>query len=326
MKKTFLGLFSFLGITFAFSKYNTQKPLKRFKIKSPYVLREFQDESRNIVNQTISQYIPIINQKIAEIREGQTFSGEISINKVNGKELIKGEITIPTLNQPVIPTEQPTKLIDQPIKPTEQPVMPTELPTMPTEQPVMPTEKPVMPTELPTMPTEQPTMPTGQLPAEYIPSEGWHENWNIIPKNFWINSKCLPGNDFIFLAINDKYISVNSDGIVKENLKKNDISNLFSVEFIGENMVYLRSYLAGYLTINEDKTLSASSRSKSSESQFSVFQTNGDCELDDPNYILLRSSSGKYLSIINGEVKIEDDVSENALFKGIYWNENNSLC
>jgi len=164
-----------------------------------------------------------------------------------------------------------------------------------------------------------------KLPFEYVPKKGWWHGWNVIPKSFWVNSKFKPGNEFIILRINP-IISASPEGKVSISSKENDLSTLFSIEFVGQNIIQIRSYYGGYLSIDSKGIVTANSRTSNADSQFTVLQTNKNCQLDDANYIFLRSSSGKYLTIRDGKISGENDVSNESLFRGSSWNENDSLC
>lgn len=166
-----------------------------------------------------------------------------------------------------------------------------------------------------------------KLKSNYIPSEGWWQGWNIIPKSFWIGSDFKAGNEFITLT-NRRNVSISAtpEGNITTTRKKNEISNLFLVEFIGQNTVNLRSYFGGYLSIAENGSVNSKSRIASPDTQFSILKTNRKCESDDPNYLFLRSNNGRFLTIKNSKVSGEQSVSNQALFKGVFWDENKSKC
>ncbi len=267
--------------------------------------------------------------------------------------------TMPTLPPEEVPTVPPEEVPTVPPEevPTVPPgTMPTVPPgTIPTVPPGMcPTVPPgtiptVPPGTIPTVPPGMmPNIPPGmipivpdetskyfinpqgkrigkKLPLDYVPKKGWWKGWNKIPKSFWVNLDFTPGNEFIVL--NSQLGSIATDvigNVITSN--KNDISNLFIVEFVGENIVHLRSYYGGYLSIGNDGKVNASSRKSSSDTQFFVLQTNKLCKADDANYIFLRASNGKFLNINNGIISGENISSEKALFKGLFWKETDSKC
>ena len=166
-----------------------------------------------------------------------------------------------------------------------------------------------------------------KLPLQYVPTEGWWEGWNTIPKSFWVGDDFKAGNQFITLTNTiNLSVSASPEGKIRISIQRDDISTLFLVEFIGQNVVNLRSYFGGYLSIGEDGNVNARSRTANADTQFTVLKTNRKCELDDANYLFLRSNSGRFLTIRGINVTGEQAVSNQALFKGVFWDESKSKC
>ena len=87
------------------------------------------------------------------------------------------------------------------------------------------------------------------------------------------------------------------------------------------------SYYGGYLTVKEDGTVDAITRTICDDNFIHIVYSTNNCKVDEINYIALRAINGKYLSILENEAASVDKIaSSTELFKGYLYDEKNSNC
>lgn len=174
-----------------------------------------------------------------------------------------------------------------------------------------------------------------QVPPEIVPPKiikcgllsicCW-EGYNLLPKSFWLNEDLEEGKDFITIGNDGKYLSSNDEGkiTISSSIGK---SELFRVTQVATGIVHIMSYYGGYLTINEDGTVDAKSRTICDENFIKILYSKNNCKSDEINYIALRAINGKYLTILEDEAASVDKIKATTeLFKGHLFDEKSSNC
>ena len=152
------------------------------------------------------------------------------------------------------------------------------------------------------------------------------EGLNLLPKSFWLNKDLETGRDYITIGNDGKYLSSDEEGKITIKTTVGE-SELFRVTKVATGIVHIMSYFGGYLTIKEDGTVDAITRTICDDNFIHIIYSKNNCSKDDINYIALRAINGNYLSIRDNECVSVDKLSaKSELFKGHMFDEKNSKC
>jgi len=152
------------------------------------------------------------------------------------------------------------------------------------------------------------------------------EGLNLLPESFWLNKDLETGRDFIAIGNNGKYLSADEEGkiTIKENVGE---SELFRITKVATGIVHIMSYYGGYLTIKEDGSVDAITRTICDDNFIHIIYSKNNCNGDEINYIALRAINGKYLTILENEAASVDKIAATTeIFKGYLFDEKNSKC
>jgi hypothetical protein len=152
------------------------------------------------------------------------------------------------------------------------------------------------------------------------------EGLNLLPESFWLNKDLEKGRDYIAIGNEGKYLS--SDDLGKITIK-NSVGNseLFRVIKVATGIVHIMSYYGGYLTIKEDGSVDAITRTICDDNFIHIIYSKNNCKGDEINYIALRAINGQYLTILENEAASVDKIaSSTEIFKGYLFDEKTSKC
>ena len=152
------------------------------------------------------------------------------------------------------------------------------------------------------------------------------EGLNLLPQSFWLNKDLETGRDFITIGNDGKYLSADEEGKISIKTTAGE-SELFRVTKVATGIVHIMSYYGGYLTIKEDGTVDAITRTICDDNFIHIIFSKNNCRKDDINYIALRAINGYYLSINDDEgVSVNKLSAKSELFKGHMFDEMKSKC
>jgi hypothetical protein len=246
------------------------------------------------------------------------------------KEIHKKIIICDKPQPPVQPPVEPPVNITPPT-PTPTPVQPQCQPTcapeaqqmilvIPRPQPVC---TPICQPETPVTVTPPPNI--NITPCNYHTDCCWW-GMEVFPKSFWLDENNNAGRDYIVIQSGANSLQCDCDGNASVSQSLSD-NNHFIPELIGGKIVALRSIYGGYLSMHADGSVDCKSHTICEENYFQIILSSNNCAQDAPNYVLFRAISGFYLSInSNGAIGAASYTDASFLFKGLLWNESDSLC
>jgi hypothetical protein len=152
------------------------------------------------------------------------------------------------------------------------------------------------------------------------------EGYNLLPESFWLDKDLIKGRDYIVIGNEGKYLSADKEGKITIKNSVGD-SELFRITKVAGSIVHILSYYGGYLTIKEDGSVDAITRTICDDNFIHIIYSKNNCKSDEINYIALRAINGNYLSILENEAaSVEKIASTTEIFKGYLFNERQSNC